>query len=513
MHAENHGDDLLSQAEMDSSDANTPGHAGDESSAIADVDALRAEVAKWQERVPKLAQALRERTDELATLRDEIRQLKQSPVVTVGDEVDQRLATRDEHIKELEAKLDELAQQHRSVAGDLHASQLACGEAEKAAQEWKAKWQAANQNLDEALNRQVAQKREVESQSAAWQTERTQLAEQHVKEQERDRRELDSLRKRNEQLAETTELANKQIASLGEELQQLMTQQAVAQEQVATQTAAAEAAQVQAHDAQQARDALEIQVAELSAQLNAAQTAHAEDKTALDAAQSELEPLKGTIERLTQELQDLESVRANLTTANNELNAKHSEQTTRLADVELNNEHVHAELRKAHDRLRDVTTQVASLSQELNVVRSARDQLQVEFEQAREGLAPVQEQLDQTRRELAELEAVRADLTQANADLERKLAEEHATGQAAQAENTRLNTAVSQTREQLSDVERQLEALTQARSEERQALEVQYQKDLTAAVAERDAQVGELSSRGAAFRRMFSPCTRCPIAP
>jgi ppGpp synthetase/RelA/SpoT-type nucleotidyltranferase len=68
-----------------------------------DTEALRAEVNKWQERVPKLASALRLRTEELAAARDQIRGFQQQPS-GAAQEVDTRLKTRDGLIKELERR-------------------------------------------------------------------------------------------------------------------------------------------------------------------------------------------------------------------------------------------------------------------------------------------------------------------------------------------------------------------------------------------------------------------------
>ena len=41
-----------------------------------DAEELRAEALKWQERVPKLASALRERSEELTAAREELRSLQ-----------------------------------------------------------------------------------------------------------------------------------------------------------------------------------------------------------------------------------------------------------------------------------------------------------------------------------------------------------------------------------------------------------------------------------------------------
>ena len=91
---------------------------------VSDLDALQAEVSKWQERVPKLAAALRERTDELAQARDEIRALKSQ---SEGSGADVARRARESLIEELEGKVKELRGKVQSLGGELHTSGLAPG--------------------------------------------------------------------------------------------------------------------------------------------------------------------------------------------------------------------------------------------------------------------------------------------------------------------------------------------------------------------------------------------------
>ena len=101
-----------------------------------DIEALKAEVTKWQERVPKLATALRERTDELAQARDEIRDLKKQSE-GVGSDVARR--AREALIEELEVKVKDLRGKVQSLGGELHTSGLALTEAQEEADSWKSK--------------------------------------------------------------------------------------------------------------------------------------------------------------------------------------------------------------------------------------------------------------------------------------------------------------------------------------------------------------------------------------
>ncbi|NKC00532.1 MAG: hypothetical protein GKR90_18860 [Pseudomonadales bacterium] len=188
-------------------------------------EALRAEVAKWQERVPKLAGALRERTDELAQARDEIRTLKQQ---AGGANSDVTVRARDELIEELESKSKELKTKVQTLAGELRSMEIALGEAQEDAENWKSKWRGVTGSLDELSAEKTekesnhqSERLSFDSERANWDEQRTQLAIDQ-KEHLRLTDEIGTLRKRNEQLVETTEMANVQIVTLGEELTSLV---------------------------------------------------------------------------------------------------------------------------------------------------------------------------------------------------------------------------------------------------------------------------------------------------
>ena len=191
-----------------------------------DVEALKAEVTKWQERVPKLAGALRERTDELAQARDEIRELKKQSTEGSGSDVARR--ARETLIEELEEKVTELRSKVQSLGGELHAATLACSEAQDEAQSWKSKWQEVTGSLDDVSAEQAEKDRAAQNAHASyehdraeWQTKQKEF-EAEIKGLERAADELTALKRRNEQLVETTEMANVQIVALGEELSALV---------------------------------------------------------------------------------------------------------------------------------------------------------------------------------------------------------------------------------------------------------------------------------------------------
>ena len=70
-------------------------------------DSLREELDKWRGRVPKLASALRQRTEEAESLKAELEELRRVNASGSGRS-DAGLRARDELISELEARLEGL---------------------------------------------------------------------------------------------------------------------------------------------------------------------------------------------------------------------------------------------------------------------------------------------------------------------------------------------------------------------------------------------------------------------
>ncbi|MFT7653246.1 MAG: putative flap endonuclease-1-like 5' DNA nuclease [Candidatus Azotimanducaceae bacterium] len=184
-------------------------------------EALRAEVNKWQERVPKLASALRLRTEELAAARDQIRGFQQQPS-GAAQEVDTRLKTRDGLIKELEEKLAKLTEKHQKLSGEMHGVELGRQAAHEDLAGWKDKWQQVSESLDGEASQRAA----LQEQLNTLREKQTQNGQEHESAlselTKRNTDEATNLARRNEQLIESMELANKQIATLGEELSQLI---------------------------------------------------------------------------------------------------------------------------------------------------------------------------------------------------------------------------------------------------------------------------------------------------
>ena len=106
-------------------------------------EALLAEVQKWQERVPRLVAALRDKSDELDNLRTELRNHR-------SDEDDVRLAARDALIAELESRCHALAGENQDLTGALHAAMAEAKNAGKLAQSLQAQWDDLKEQLDAA---------------------------------------------------------------------------------------------------------------------------------------------------------------------------------------------------------------------------------------------------------------------------------------------------------------------------------------------------------------------------
>ena len=111
-----HTDGQADISNSDVSSINSGSHSSADAEDPIDLHALRAEVTKWQERVPKLAKALRERSEELAQAREELRTVISQ--ASTGDmqsvEVDDaRLQARNDLINDLQAKITELGGKHR----------------------------------------------------------------------------------------------------------------------------------------------------------------------------------------------------------------------------------------------------------------------------------------------------------------------------------------------------------------------------------------------------------------
>ncbi len=186
-------------------------------------DSLREELDKWRGRVPKLASALRQRTEEAESLKAELEGLRRVSASGSGRS-DAGVRARDELISELEAKLETLDGRYKTAEGELHARNLEVSDLKEDLRLWKDKWQSVTQSLDVEAEAAESRQDQVQTLNQTLTKVRQELAEQQaaLRRCELDladaREERESLLGRNEKLFETTEMANQQIESLADSL-------------------------------------------------------------------------------------------------------------------------------------------------------------------------------------------------------------------------------------------------------------------------------------------------------
>ena len=347
-----------------------------------DLDALRAEVAKWQERVPKLALALRERTDELAESREQLRLAKSRPVdeSTEPLEVDDaRLRARNDLIAELQAKVTEVGEKHRRAAGDLHSANLDVESAREEAAQWQTKWREVTASLDDSVVTASRNSSDLEQAKADWQHQAEETKETHTQALEKLQKDRDSLRVRNANLAETIEFANKQIASLGEDMTMLVSQVKQADEVQATTKADLEhSIHTQAESSQRLKS-LEGQLTDRQSSLDDAQACLQGLREEIEVKRVEVEQLQNNFDK------SLESSNEKYTT----LEESKSEQIEALSQ----------KLEQEDQRYRDAMAAALSEQTQLTDLLDAKDDkqhtLDQEYKELQETLTQEQERAQQ----------------------------------------------------------------------------------------------------------------------
>ncbi len=187
---------------------------------------LHEELEKWRGRVPKLASALRQRTEEVESLRAELDDLKRVGASGSGRS-DAGVRARDELISELEAKVETLDGRYKTAQGELHARNLEVTDLKEDLRLWKDKWQSVTQSLDVQAEAAESRQDQVETLNQTLTNMRQQLAERETALRRSEQSladalgERESLVGRNEKLFETTEMANQQIESLADSLAEM----------------------------------------------------------------------------------------------------------------------------------------------------------------------------------------------------------------------------------------------------------------------------------------------------
>ena len=189
---------------------------------------LAAELSKWQARVPKLSAALRERTERVQFLENQLREIKGGSGESEANvEADSNDDARDGFIKELEEKVEELNSLYQGAKGQLHSGGLENDELLLEVGVWKEKWQSLTQSFEDATSLVDDQKTDLSDKTSELVALKSKLAEHATELEEKVHQiqmlseEVESLNRRNENLFETTELANRQIETLGENLSAL----------------------------------------------------------------------------------------------------------------------------------------------------------------------------------------------------------------------------------------------------------------------------------------------------
>ncbi len=449
----------------------------------AEIAELRAEVIKWQERVPKLAAALRERTEELAGARDQIRLLEnnaaQGPAPQGQDEsVDARLHARDQVIQELEDKVASLSTAHRQSAGELHALKMEIQTVQEASAGWKDKWQAVTQSLDEAVAKSTDVTAELEQQTAGWQARETELQQQHQAKTGKLQHELDSLQQRNQSLQLTMGMLNDQLESAGGELTQTAEQLELARQAV--------------REKEQSADELAAAAAQKELKLSEEISSLAEDKATLQAEQNTLrEQHQQQVQQLQAANRQLQETRQQISSLQHRLDATEEQGAKDLAAAA---QQAADEITRAQQNAADEIAGLKRKAQE--DIAAAHRQAEENFTNAKKQAA---DEVDKARQQAAaEVEAVKqqaagqvdAARQQAADDI---VAHQRASQQEIQALKQQVEAAEQLKADALAEAIRQAEAdLAEAHQTTQRQVEVLNAR-LEKLVAEKDEMTAQLA--------------------
>lgn len=186
---------------------------------------LTREVDKWRERTARLLTALRERSGEVEQLQQALAEARARVAETrqpVGTQAPGARA-REVLIEELERELAGLREAHAALQGDLHARSLTIGGLKRDLQGWKDKWHELARRLDGASTANGLEHARVAELTASQTRLNQELAtlRRTLAELSEER---DALAARNANLFETTDLANRQMEVLADDLADLRAQ-------------------------------------------------------------------------------------------------------------------------------------------------------------------------------------------------------------------------------------------------------------------------------------------------
>ncbi|MGE0621756.1 MAG: hypothetical protein AB7I04_13980 [Pseudomonadales bacterium] len=425
------------------------------------VEALRNELAKWQARVPKLASALKERTSEVESLKARLAEREQHPGsggAAQSAPAGSGIQARDALIRELEAKVKALSGKYQDTEGQLRARDLEISQLRQETEEWREKWQAATGTLDAQADGVEQKERELKRLQKEL-DELLSLQESHkgrIKEQDLEltslRERSRSLESRNQNLFETTELANRQIETLGENLEHLRAELKAAREALAAQEA-------RSSGGAREIDMLKGQIASRDQDIEFLH-AHVEEKqvelTRLTERLAELEPLKAAAEAaeadrdaLTRALEEREAEVVSLSERLAEQNASRQALEAAQEAAQAEKASFDATLTAAREaaetaqaRLRDREEAHAVLREEiarLEACVAAADEATSRFEAERRQLSEQQEELKRRNQHLESQLSERSSLV---VGLEQEKSAISSRTSSLEAENRRLSEAL-----------------------------------------------------------------------
>lgn len=200
-----------------------------------------AELAKWRERVPKLAFALKEKTAQINLLEVELERMQAAASSALGSSSSSGsgagLKARDEHIAALELKLSGLTTSYQNSEGNLHARELELEGLRTDLQASKERWQ----KLTDALDAQVATSEQAQadlqlaSERQATQQEKTAAQQEKVEAQQEKIAALQESEKSLQEKLDAQLLELESAACTLNETQQVQAEQVAAASQIAEQ--------------------------------------------------------------------------------------------------------------------------------------------------------------------------------------------------------------------------------------------------------------------------------------
>jgi predicted flap endonuclease-1-like 5' DNA nuclease/outer membrane murein-binding lipoprotein Lpp len=409
--------------------------------------AVEAELAKWRERVPKLAAALRDKTAEVETLKQNYLKLSDDANIKAGTDAIERVSElevrNDRQSRELEEQAD-LLEQLRSE----HDA-------------WKEKCEKVSHLLD-GQTEEMSIQRALAERAEAVRAETQDHLDAASDKAEQLHTQVETLTSRNAQLSETIDMANQQIAALGEDLARLTDAEleneksAGIREELETRNAEYEALQAQMAHQQEAAAEAQKQFADLEKALESAQQTarQAEDEclSAQKAARDKEDALKCAQDDAQQLKDQLVAAEAELEAQAERMRAEFNQ----LADQNL-------------DMEQTLTSENSSLKEQLEEMTSASTRMDHKFR-------VLSSKFIQSRDELKTLSDERESLVQANSRLrfdENEL-------------NAAIQAAVDEARKRF---EREF-------SEQLELADIQQQKlaELATTVEERDEEIQRLGN-------------------